>query len=474
MNRKRWDYVSPGMEPICPDDTFPDMIEGDPARSAQTLQVASIPHRWYVDRLDPTVGLLTRDEASILYNSALRFSGGHGLGLGNGTGWWGAHLVRAGVSLDLVDPILGISSRGKSIAWSLTRAAKLRGGPWRTRLIPEARLQKVVTVATESNSKWSFLFVDGFFDEDTPARQIDVLVKYCSRDAMILIHDLGNPGVAGALYRLRELGWATMIYDTMHLMGVAWRGNVAPIMHQSDPAIRRVLPGTLQGFPRPGDFGPVDLEEFRGLAVQVRDNTVLSDARLLSLYRQTKSVCLRDSPGAIVECGSFRGGAIVMMAIVSRKYSRRPRLLYAFDTFEGMPDPTDLDQHRGIHANSTPHGSGALCAPLEEFLLKSIEEHELNDFLHPVKGLFADTLPMMRCEIGEIAILHADGDWYQSTLDIFQNLYDLVRPGGVIQVDDYGHWAGCKAAVEKFQKDRGINFVLHGIDYTGVWMEKPT
>jgi glycosyltransferase involved in cell wall biosynthesis len=89
-----------------------------------------------------------------------------------------------------------------------------------------------------------------------------------------------------------------------------------------------------------------------------------------------------------------------------------------------------------------------------------------------VQGLFAQTLPQYKSKIGSIAFLHADGDWYESTMDIFNTLYDSIVSKGIIQVDDYGHWEGCKKAVHDFESLQGESFALHTIDETGVWFQK--
>jgi hypothetical protein len=80
-----------------------------------------------------------------------------------------------------------------------------------------------------------------------------------------------------------------------------------------------------------------------------------------------------------------------------------------------------------------------------------------------VPGLFADTLPAYREQVGEIALLHADADWYQSTMDILRHLYHQVHPRGFIQVDDYQDWQGCAKAVHDFEQEVGVFFRLHSV-----------
>ncbi|NJL43038.1 MAG: hypothetical protein HC935_06180 [Pseudanabaena sp. SU_2_4] len=213
-------------------------------------------------------------------------------------------------------------------------------------------------------------------------------------------------------------------------------------------------------------------QEFSELVSTVSPYSLLSRERLFSLYTLAKQICQNDLPGNFVECGSFKGGAAAMLATVIKRYSQRPRLLYAFDTFEGMPEPSEVDLHNGVAANDTGFGVGTLKAPIDENLAKICQILGVEAIAKPVQGLFADTLPNYKVEIGDIALLHADGDWYESTMDIFRNLYNSVLPGAFVQIDDYGHWEGCRQAIHDFEKECGDSFDLQTIDYTGVWFQK--
>src|SRR5262245_54806187 len=104
-----WDYVSPGLVSIYPDCCFPNLALGHKRQCAWPHLRRDIPHNWYVDRREPLIGFLNRDEAHILYNTALRFSGKPALEIGCWLGWSTCHLALAGVSLDVIDPLLGQS-----------------------------------------------------------------------------------------------------------------------------------------------------------------------------------------------------------------------------------------------------------------------------------------------------------------------------------------------------------------------------
>ncbi len=212
-------------------------------------------------------------------------------------------------------------------------------------------------------------------------------------------------------------------------------------------------------------------EEFCLLLKTIRPYTMVGDKRLFSLFTLAKKVCIEDIAGNFVECGVAAGGSTALLAYVIKKYSKRPRTLFAFDSFEGMPKPTDEDHHKGVAAESTGWGTGTCSAP-EESVREICKKLEVLDIVKTVKGYFQDTLPEIRSSIGDIAFLHMDGDWYESTKSILENTYDIVVNKGIIQADDYGHWDGCKKAIHEFETRSGIIFDKSHIDYSGIWFTK--
>jgi hypothetical protein len=220
-----------------------------------------------------------------------------------------------------------------------------------------------------------------------------------------------------------------------------------------------------------GDPGPA-AAEFRELLAAVRPFTLLGEARLFALYGLARQLCLDDVPGNFVECGTSRGGSAALLGAVIRRYSRRPRRLYAFDTFTGMPPAGPADRHQGVPADQTPWGTGALAASVEEHLAVVCRALGVAELVEPVPGLFAQTLPARRAEVGSVALLHADADWYESTRQILEAFYDPVSAHGVVQIDDYGFWEGARRAVDDFETAHGLPLGLRWIDDTGVWFRK--
>ncbi|HWW02252.1 MAG TPA: CmcI family methyltransferase [Candidatus Acidoferrum sp.] len=213
-------------------------------------------------------------------------------------------------------------------------------------------------------------------------------------------------------------------------------------------------------------------EEFRELLAVVQPYTMLGPERLFSLFRLAKEVCLRDLPGNFVECGVAAGGSSALLAAVVARHSRRPRKLFACDSFAGLPAPGPLDRHESQPAAALGWTAGTCASPVDS-LLEVSARLGVSQIVEPVCGFFVETLPTARERIGEVVFLHLDGDWYESTRVALENLYAQVVPGGLIQIDDYGYWEGCGRAVADFQRDHGQRFELNRIDTTGVWLRKP-
>ena len=193
--------------------------------------------------------------------------------------------------------------------------------------------------------------------------------------------------------------------------------------------------------------------------------TMLSNARLRGLYRAVRHVEAHSIEGDAVECGTARGGSAALMGLTLKRLKAN-RTLWVFDTFEGLPAPTIADPDY----ETASHYTGACRGELREVedLFQQLEIRKETRF---VKGLFQDTL--FACDIPKIAVLHIDGDWYDSVKTCLLHLYDRVSEGGIIQIDDYGQWAGARKAVDEFMRERHIKAPLRYLDYTGRQLIKP-
>lgn len=212
-------------------------------------------------------------------------------------------------------------------------------------------------------------------------------------------------------------------------------------------------------------------KELDALLCAIAPYTMVGPARLTALYENAKRICESSLSGNFVECGVAAGGTSGLLSAVLFRYDvSKSKQLFSFDTFSGMPCPTVEDAHNGEGAQESGWGKGTCAAP-QESLIQLAQLLGTAHLVHPIKGFFADTLPLTREAIGPIAFLHMDGDWYESTKDILVNLYDQLVPGAYVQVDDYGHWDGCRKALHEFFGSRDIDCQLHPIDETGVWFQ---
>ncbi len=196
--------------------------------------------------------------------------------------------------------------------------------------------------------------------------------------------------------------------------------------------------------------------------------TMVNKERLLSARRLVLRAVEEDIPGSIVECGTWIGGCLAMMtqALVESKSKKK---IYGLDTFTHLPRPSAID---GRHVAGRGHKND-LMSSIEK-VRETLQMCELPKSRPKLlKGMFQDTLPKYKKSIGPIAVLRLDGDWYESTKVCLEELYDQVSIGGFIIIDDYGHFKGCRQAVDEFLDSRGIaRTELQVTDPTERWWQK--
>ncbi len=232
------DYISPGLSTVRPDVHFPQMTVGNPQNCPWPYLRRNSPHNWYIDRRWPAIGFVSRDEAHILYNTALQAAGMPALEIGAFMGWSACHLALAGVDLDVIDPLLGDPSGLEFVSSSLRSADVLD----RCHLIGGMSPEAVEELAQRSNKRWNLIFIDGDHEGEAPRLDAEICIKYAADDCIILFHDLYAPAVAEGLRFLHREGWPIRIYNTSQVMGVAWRGAMQPIQHVADPRLGTSLP----------------------------------------------------------------------------------------------------------------------------------------------------------------------------------------------------------------------------------------
>jgi hypothetical protein len=226
----RRDYVSPGLVDPGLWRRFPSLAEGDVAELQWPYLRKDAPHIWRRDlrsKRNPFIGVLSLDEATLLHNSALPFRGRRGLEIGCHYAWSTAHLVAAGLDLDVIDPALGHPDQMQDVRASLAGL-----GP--ARLWAGFSPSVVPAVRAFRPEPWSFAFIDGYHEGEAPREDAEAVLPLMADDAVVMFHDLISPHVAAGLGVFADAGWRVGLYNTMQIMGAAWRGAAAPVGHAAD------------------------------------------------------------------------------------------------------------------------------------------------------------------------------------------------------------------------------------------------
>lgn len=220
----------------------------------------------------------------------------------------------------------------------------------------------------------------------------------------------------------------------------------------------------------PSDF----TEEEKACVSFVRGTTMTSLERLVSLSRAVDYIEKNGIAGDIVECGVWRGGSMMLIAKKLLLAKSENRHLFLFDTFEGMSEPDKRDVNMVDNKEAAElleqadkmEGANVWAySPLDEVKSNLSKTGYNAAKISFIKGKVEDTLPHPSIE--KIALLRLDTDWYESTKHELECLYDKLVPGGILIIDDYGHWSGSKQAVDEFIEKRKLNLFLTRMDYTG-------
>lgn len=218
---------------------------------------------------------------------------------------------------------------------------------------------------------------------------------------------------------------------------------------------------------------------------ECRPFTMASDERLLATIDAVRHVVRSDIPGALVECGVWRGGSVLAMIRTLQELDVDDRHVWCFDTFTGMTPPGGADVSRysppatDTWREADERGERAWGGYFDADVFGRDQVAELlagtgypNERIHLVAGPVEDTIPAEAPDA--IAILRLDTDWYESTRHELGHLYPRLGAGGVLIVDDYGHWEGAARATDEYFAAADASApLLARTDYTGRMGVKP-
>jgi O-methyltransferase len=230
---------------------------------------------------------------------------------------------------------------------------------------------------------------------------------------------------------------------------------------------------------KPAPAMPQDFDEAqKALFSAVAPYTMTGPERIFALNEAVKYLIANNIEGDFVECGVWKGGSTLAMALTLDKLGVTDRNLYLYDTFDGSSGVTDVDLDINNESaldllkthDKEMHAIWAYSGMDEVKKNMSLSKYPANRF-HYIKGMVEDTLPQSQHQ--KIALLRLDTDWYESTKVELEILYPQLVSGGVLIIDDYGYWQGARKAVDEYIQQHKLRLLLNRIDFTGRMAVKP-
>jgi O-methyltransferase len=201
----------------------------------------------------------------------------------------------------------------------------------------------------------------------------------------------------------------------------------------------------------------------RRITKLVLPDTLVGPERIHNLYVLAKRVEEEGILGDVIECGVYNGGTAALLAHFATR-SRFARTVWLLDSFQGMPVTTAED------GEAAKAHIGKEVGEIDRVKRVLVRVGADMSRVRIIPGWFQDTFPSVSAS--QIALLNIDADWYESVKLCLDTFYDRVVTGGFISFDDYGHWPGCRKAVDEFFESRQLHYKLQQVDYTAHWFQK--
>jgi hypothetical protein len=195
------------------------------------------------------------------------------------------------------------------------------------------------------------------------------------------------------------------------------------------------------------------ISEIRG-----RHLTYLSKKKLEKLAETCRKIQDFRVHGVYVEAGCALGGSSILIASIKESMRR----LQVYDVFDIIPPPSENDteevhhRYRVIKSGQSEGIGGDRYYGYQNDLYNTVKAN-LEGFgidldrqnVALIKGLVQETLWVKE----PIAFAHIDVDWYEPVKTCLERIFPLLSVGGVMVLDDYHSWGGCKRAVDEYLDD---------------------
>lgn len=193
--------------------------------------------------------------------------------------------------------------------------------------------------------------------------------------------------------------------------------------------------------------------------------TMVGMERLNAIQRCAETALRDGVPGDLIEAGVWRGGATILMRGVLAVHGDTKRKVWVADSFRGLPPPDAAAFTQDLSVDLS--GFDELAVSVEQVKANFARYGLLDDQVVFLEGWFKDTLPS--APIDRLAVLRLDGDYYESTIQVLEALYDKVSPGGFVLVDDYLHLEACQQAVDDFRTAFDVHDEIVEVDWNSVY-----
>jgi O-methyltransferase len=206
-------------------------------------------------------------------------------------------------------------------------------------------------------------------------------------------------------------------------------------------------------------------DEARRIVQTVSSRTMTGTVKLFGMIEALRYIDRAGVQGEIVESGVWRGGSMQAAALTLLSCGDTERELHLFDTFEGMPPPSEKDVRlkdgrtaEELMAKCDPDKRVWAIASLDDVKQGMAETGYPSEKIFYHQGLVEETIPAEAPD--QIALLRLDTDWYESTRHELSHLYDRLSPGGVLIIDDYLYWEGSRRATDEWLDETGQTLFL--------------
>jgi hypothetical protein len=202
------------------------------------------------------------------------------------------------------------------------------------------------------------------------------------------------------------------------------------------------------------NYFPIEANNFERKIIRKSLNySMTNNLRMFTLIKAFKYIIKNKIKGDFVECGVWKGGNLILLQNLIEKYAIYNKKIYAYDTFMGMSKFSKSDYTDNfVHASDVLKADKkTLCySSLEDFKNNFYSNTKFNKNLTIIKGEVEKTLREKKNVPKKISILRLDTDYYSSTKIELEILWPRLSKGGILIIDDYGYWRGCKKAVDEF------------------------